>query len=82
MIRDLHEHCGKTPDEEAVRAYLQKILRGEAFDGSGLIYGMGHAVYTLSDPREVVLKDFAGKLAKAKGMEEEFALYNTVEKAE
>ena len=41
---------------------------------------MGHAVYTLSDPREVVLKDFAGKLAKAKGMEEEFALYNTVEK--
>ena len=80
MIRDLHEHCGKTPDEEAVRAYLQKILRGEAFDGSGLIYGMGHAVYTLSDPREVVLKDFAGKLAKAKGMEEEFALYNTVEK--
>ena len=80
MIRDLHEHCGKTPDEEAVRAYLQKILRGEAFDGSGLIYGMGHAVYTLSDPREVVLKDFAGKLAKAKGMQEEFALYNTVEK--
>lgn len=80
MIRDLHEQCGKTPNEEAVRGYLQKVLRGEAFDGSGLIYGMGHAVYTLSDPREVVLKEFANELAKAKGMEDEFALYNTVEK--
>lgn len=80
MIHDLHKQCGKTPDEKSVRGYLQKVLRGEAFDGSGLIYGMGHAVYTLSDPREVVLKDFASKLAKEKGMEEEYALYNTVEK--
>lgn len=80
MIRDLHERCGDDTSEEAVRSYLQKVLKGEAFDGSGLIYGMGHAVYTLSDPREVVLKDFAQKLAKAKGMEEEFKLYNRVEK--
>lgn len=80
MIRDLHDNCGKNPKEEDVRSYLQKILKKEAFDKSGLIYGMGHAVYTLSDPREVVLKDFAQKLAKAKGMEEEFELYNTVEK--
>mgnify|MGYP002231047516 CR=1 FL=1 len=45
---------GRTPDE--VEAYLEKILRGEAADGSGLIYGMGHAIYTLSDPRAVILR--------------------------
>lgn len=60
-------------------AYLQKILNKEAFDRSGLIYGMGHAVYTLSDPREVILKDFAKKLAEEKGMSDEFALYDLVE---
>lgn len=80
MIKDLHENCKDTTNESAIREYLQKVLRKEAFDGSGLIYGMGHAVYTLSDPREVILKEFAEKLAKAKGMEEEFALYNMVEK--
>ena len=65
---------------EEIQERLQKVLKKEAFDGSGLIYGMGHAVYTLSDPREVVLKEFARKLAVTKGMEDEFSVYNTVEK--
>ena len=59
--------------------YLQKVLNKEAFDHAGLIYGMGHAVYTLSDPREVILKRFAQALAEEKGMTEEFDLYDKVE---
>lgn len=69
-----------TDTYSSIAAYLNKILNKEAFDHSGLIYGMGHAVYTLSDPREVILKDFAKRLAGEKGMMEEFALYETVEK--
>ena len=65
-------------DEEEVTAYLAKILRKEAFDGQGLIYGIGHAVYTLSDPRAVLLKNKAKELAKAKGRSEEFDLYERV----
>lgn len=80
MFADLKVNCRDITSEEEIRAYLQKVLKKEAFDGSGLIYGMGHAVYTLSDPREVVLKEYASKLAAAKGMEEEFKLYNTVER--
>lgn len=80
MMRDLKENCQDSGSDDSVREYLQKILKKEAFDGLGLIYGMGHAVYTLSDPREVILKGYAGMLAKAKGMEEEFALYERVEK--
>ena len=52
----------------------------DAFDHSGLIYGMGHAVYTLSDPREVILKDYAQKLAESKGMLKEYSLYDRVER--
>ena len=63
-----------------MEAYLRKILNKEAFDRSGLIYGMGHAVYTLSDPREVILKKFARELAVEKGMMKEFALYELVER--
>ena len=63
-----------------VCAYLQKILDKEAFDRSGLIYGMGHAVYTLSDPREVILKKFTWELAEEKGLMKEFALYELVER--
>ena len=63
-----------------VCAYLQKILDKEAFDRSGLIYGMGHAVYTLSDPREVILKKFTRELAEEKGLMKEFALYELVER--
>lgn len=66
--------------EESIRDYISKILHKEAFDKTGLVYGMGHAVYTLSDPRAEILKQFAGKLAVEKGREEEFELYNTVAK--
>ena len=62
----------------AVTDYVTKLLNKEAFDRSGLIYGMGHAVYTLSDPRMEVLKEYAGRLAIEKGREKEFELYNTV----
>ena len=67
-------------DEDEVRAYLGKLLRKEAGDKSGLIYGMGHAIYTISDPRAVILKKFAKKLAETKGMPDEFELYETVER--
>ncbi len=67
-------------NESTVRDYVHKILNKKAFDRSGLVYGMGHAVYTLSDPRAEVLKIYAGKLAIEKGREEEFELYNTVAK--
>jgi len=65
-------------DDDEVSAYLAKILRKEAFDGQGLIYGIGHAVYTLSDPRAVLLKDKAEELAADKGRSEEFDLYNRI----
>ncbi|HJG87678.1 citrate/2-methylcitrate synthase [Pseudoflavonifractor capillosus] len=67
-------------DEDEIRSYLGRILRREAGDGSGLIYGMGHAIYTLSDPRAVLLKKFAKSLAAKKGMLDEFELYEAVER--
>ena len=67
-------------DDDEVRAYLGKLVRKEAGDKSGLIYGMGHAIYTISDPRAVILKKFAKKLAETKGMLDEFELYETVER--
>lgn len=80
MFDDIKEHCKDWTDEEQVKAYLEKILNHEAFDGSGLIYGMGHAVYTDSDPREVVLKKYAVELAEEKGCQKELALYEMVER--
>lgn len=80
MFADIKEHINDWTDEAEVEAYLQKILNKEAFDHTGLIYGMGHAVYTLSDPRELILKRFARELAEEKGMMEEFALYELVER--
>lgn len=79
MFKDIEEHVEDWTSEEEVSAYLDKILKKEAFDHTGLIYGMGHAVYTLSDPREVILKGFAKALAEEKGMMKEFALYEMVE---
>ncbi|MCD7929848.1 MAG: citrate/2-methylcitrate synthase [Clostridiales bacterium] len=67
-------------DDEEVSAFLTRILRREEGDRSGLIYGMGHAIYTLSDPRAVTLKKFAKKLAVKKGMEEQFNLLEAVER--
>ena len=67
-------------DEDEVSDYLDKILRGEAASGDGLIYGMGHAVYTISDPRAIILKNLARSLAAKKGMLEELELIESVEK--
>ncbi|MCC8028653.1 MAG: citrate/2-methylcitrate synthase [Lachnospiraceae bacterium] len=80
MFADIKEHIEDWKNEAEAEAYLQKILDKQAFDHSGLIYGMGHAVYTLSDPREVILKKFARMLAEEKDMMEEFALYEMVER--
>ena len=79
MFADIKAHIKDWSNEEEIEEYLIKILDKEAFDHTGLIYGMGHAVYTLSDPREIILKDFAKKLAQEKGMMEEFSLYENVE---
>ena len=79
MFDDLRANCTDTTDDDQVRGYLSKVLNREAFDKSGLIYGMGHAVYTLSDPREVVLKSLAEKLAEEKGLRQDFELYDRVE---
>lgn len=67
-------------DENAVEDYLRKLLHKEAFDRSGLIYGMGHAVYSLSDPRSVILRSFVEKLSEEKGLRDEYALYTMVER--
>ena len=80
MMRDLKKNVADGRDEEEVRAYLKKILNREAFDRKGLIYGMGHAVYSLSDPRAQVFKGFVRKLAEAKGREKDFALYSMIER--
>lgn len=78
MFADIKKHVSDWNDDDELRAYLTKILNKEAFDKSGLIYGMGHAVYSISDPRAGVFKDFVGKLSEEKGKEKEFMLYNNV----
>lgn len=80
MFDDLKAYVTDWEDEAMICDYLEHLLKGEAFDHAGLIYGMGHAVYTLSDPREVILKSFAEKLSKEKGLEKEFELYDRVER--
>ena len=80
MMRDIQSHVSDWEDEEAVRTYLKKILNREAFDRKGLIYGMGHAVYSLSDPRAQVFKEFVHSLATDKGREKDFALYSMIER--
>ncbi|NMB34905.1 MAG: citrate/2-methylcitrate synthase [Firmicutes bacterium] len=80
MMQDIKEHVKDWKDEEAITNHLKKILNKEAFDKAGLIYGIGHAVYSLSDPRALLLKEKARELSREKGMDEEFQLYNLVEK--
>lgn len=80
MFADLKNHIQDWTDEKEIEEYLIQILEKKAFDKSGLIYGMGHAVYTLSDPREVILKKYAENLAQEKGLMKEFKLYDAVEK--
>ena len=79
MFDDIMKNIKNWEDAYEVKEYLTKILRKEVFDKAGLIYGMGHAVYTLSDPRELILKDYAKKLSIEKGLEKEFALLELVE---
>ena len=80
MMDDIKTHVSDYHDEEEIAAYLSKILNKEAFDRKGLIYGMGHAVYSLSDPREKVFKGFVEQLAKEKQRDEDMILYNNIEK--
>ncbi len=79
MMDDIKKHVKDLTDEEAIRKYLEKILRGKAYDRKGLIYGVGHAVYTISDPRAVLLKKFVQSLAEKKNAKEEFEFYQRVE---
>lgn len=80
MMQDLRKSVKDVKDEDEVKAYLLKLLNREAFDKKGLIYGMGHAVYSISDPRALIFKSFVEKLAKEKGRDDDFALYSSVEK--
>jgi citrate synthase len=80
MMEDIKANVSDWADEDEVTGYLEKIMNKEAYDRSGLIYGMGHAVYTHSDPRAVLLKGKAKELAKAKGIKNEYELYKLVER--
>ena len=80
MFDDMKENVSDWTDEDEVKDYLRKLLHREAFDRAGLIYGMGHAVYSNSDPRAKVFKGFVEKLSAEKNREDEFALYSLVER--
>ena len=79
MMEDIRAHVSDYGDRDALRDYLGRIVNKEAFDGKGLIYGMGHAVYSLSDPRERILKRFVEELAAEKGREDDLTLYRNIE---
>ena len=80
MVNDMKKNVKDWTDEEEVSAYLRKLLHKEAFDRKGLIYGMGHAVYSISDPRATIFKAFVEKLAKEKHREKDYGLYSMVER--
>ena len=80
MFEDMKAVVKDWDDEEEIETYLKKLLHKEAFDRAGLIYGMGHAVYSLSDPRANIFKSFVKSLSQEKGMEKEFNLYSLVER--
>ena len=79
QMNELKANIKDWEDKDEIFEYLKKILRKEAGDGKGLIYGLGHAVYTISDPRAVILKERAAYLAEKTGHKKEFALYSAVE---
>lgn len=79
MIQDIKSHLHDWTDPDETSAYLRKLLNKEAFDHSGLIYGMGHAVYSISDPREQILRSFVNQLAVEKGRQDDLALYRNIE---
>lgn len=80
MVQDMKKEVKDWEDEDEVRDYLKKLLHKEAFDRRGLIYGMGHAVYSVSDPRAEVFKGFVETLAKEKGRMKDYRLYSMVER--
>ena len=80
MFEDMKQQVHDWEDQDAVRQYLVDLLEKRAFDQKGLIYGMGHAIYSISDPRADIFKKFVKQLAREKGCEKEYALYETVEK--
>ncbi len=80
MFRDIKENVKDLKDEDELKYYLNKILDKQAFDNSGLIYGIGHAVYTISDPRTEIFKKHVKNLAKEKGLEDTYNLYATIER--
>lgn len=79
MMRNIKENVSDIKSEAEIKDYLKKILRKEAFDNKGLIYGMGHAVYTISDPRADLFRGFVNKLAQEKGLHDEFDFYSKIE---
>ncbi len=79
MLENIRNNVSDWTDDGEIAAYLNKLLDGEAFDNTGLIYGMGHAVYSLSDPRADIFKAFVKRLACAKGFEKEYNLYEKIE---
>lgn len=79
MMKNIKDNISDIKDDDAIKDYLSKILNKHAFDKQGLIYGMGHAVYSVSDPREKILKSYASKLAAEKNMNDELELYVKVE---
>jgi citrate synthase len=80
MFEDMKRQVEDWKDEDEIKGYLGRLLRGEAFDRSGLVYGMGHAVYSLSDPRAKIFRRFVEELSEEKGMREEYELYSLVER--
>ena len=80
MVADLKANVANTESDEEVRCYLEKVLKKEVFDKMGLIYGKGHAIYTISDPRTQVLKEYAKRLSEAEGYMKEFELYDRIER--
>ncbi len=80
MFEDMKQKLSDWQDEDAITDYLEKLLNKEAFDKAGLIYGIGHAVYSLSDPRALLFKQHVELLAKEKGLDKEYSLYSKVER--
>lgn len=79
MFENIKENVSDWNDSEEIAAYLRKILNKEAFDGAGLIYGIGHAIYSVSDPRAKVFKSFVKSLSEEKGLDREYGLYSLIE---
>ncbi len=79
MFDNIKQNVRDWEDREEIERYLEKLVKKEAFDKSGLVYGIGHAVYSLSDPRARVLKGFVEQLSEEKGLHKEYSLYATVE---